>query len=363
MTNDTKLLEPDGQTRESTRDPLLHVDAIPQRALLRLLASSHRRGVVEPRLITSLARGFKGNVAMRLDRLSSLIASGTPTLKALGQVPHAIDASALMALDLAEQDGRLGAMYDVLLESCPGLSQQLRSSHESPEKELLRSTVGMFLAYLILTFLMVFVLPTFEKMFDEFGIELPRMLVILFAAKAYVPFVLLAFFLLVFAYCVWNSEVILWAFFSRFRPLAWEVRAVPSPIKLLSLLAIATESDRPLDAGIASLAQSHPNSRLRVQLKQVATRISRGQEAIPALAAERVLTQHEATALGMTRSTSARAWLLRWFAAKRWERSQIWAPLFARTLATFSTLFLGFIVAWTAIGVMMALVSLIAGLS
>ncbi len=344
-------------------DPMLHVDAVPQRALLRMLASSHRRGLIEPKLVASLASEYSGETARRIDQLASLMSQGVPVVEALGRTPSVLDPSTMMALHLAEKDGRVSEMYQTLLHSRPGLSQELGLSHESPENELIRSTVGIIFAFLILTFLTIFVMPTFSKMFEEFGLELPAFTLLLFVTAPYVPMMFLTFLVLVFVYCIFNFNAVLWTLLSRFRPLAWRQRLVPQRIKLLSLLAIAARSSESIDTGIAILADLHPNARIRVQLQKVMSRIRDGQNAFPALAAERLLAKKESAALTLTRSISARVWLLQWFAARRWERSQVWAPLFARTLSAISTLFLGLIVAWTAVGVMAALTSLIAGLT
>ena len=112
-----------------------------------------------------------------------------------------------------------------------------------------------------------------------------------------------------------------------------------------------------------ALAQSHPDDRIRMGLLAASKRMSDGQETFGALRAEKLISSRESTALALTDSSRAHAWMLRQFAMRRWEQAQGRRLWIARIASVVSTCFLGLIVSWTAIAVLMTLFSLIAGLA
>lgn len=342
---------------------LLDVGTVPERSLLRLLATAHGRNINTGELVAHLSCEFTGAPSERLRQLAMLLSRGVPVVYALWQVPDVLDASTVMALHLAETDDTLPEMYQSLLATTAEADRDLRAYERPPGSGLVRTFIGIAFAISVVSFMMLFILPTFEKMFQEFGLDLPGIMTALISASQYFPTLLFLVLIGIIVYSLFNLHSMTRPMLNRFRPMIWQKQLVPSNIKLLSLLSIASHSRRSLGDGIATLAAAHPVAATRQKLSRANSRVEVGEDAITALATEKVITSKELSSLSLTDSDAAQSWLFRWFAILRWNHSRIWAPLVATTLSTFATLFLAFITAWMAFAVMMTLMSLVSGLS
>ena len=118
---------------------------VKQRSLIRILALAHREHLDPQPLIKNLAKGHRGRYRRRLNRLYRRIASGTPILKALEQVPNAISDHDLLALQLGMNTGSLTTTYDRLIQS-----YGTRADHDSDN----RKNTQIYFASLSLIFLL-----------------------------------------------------------------------------------------------------------------------------------------------------------------------------------------------------------------
>jgi type II secretory pathway component PulF len=351
---------------QTTISELLQPASIPERALLRLLATSHDRQLNIGELVSHLSISTGGKAGKRLRQLAELLSQGVPVVDALRRVPDVLDASTVMALHLAETDGELADMYQQLLASDTSnhaaSHSEIQSIHR-PGSALFRSLFSIFFAMLIITFLMTFVIPTFEKMFDEFGLALPTLMTSLIVVSDILPSILLLMMIGIIVYLLFNANSMTRSFLNRFSPIVWQKQNVPSRINVLSLLAIACQSRLTLRKGIASLAAAHPVAMTRQRLARTNARIEGGEDPLKALASEQVISIREWSSLSLAKSADTQSWLFRWFATQRWTRSKVWEPLLATSVSTIATLFLGLVTAWCAIAVMMTLMSLVGGLA
>lgn len=362
------MIEPDQQpitipTPERFRGETLYAATVPERALLRLLAAAHERDLDAAEPVARLAQEFSDRHATLLSELSESLASGMSAVASLHATPGVLDPSVVLALEFAERDGALLPMYHALVANQAQSAHELRTNESTPGQEMIRSCVGVFFAMLVLTFLMRFVLPTFEKMFDEFGLTLPSLMVSLLALATYVPLMVLVVLLAFLLYLALSFTEIVRSVFYRTSPLTWTRQWIPANVRWLSLLSIASQTRLSLEQAVATLAEMPSAGRLKPKLQKAASRIAGGEEPFAVLRSERLLSASESSALALASPGSARVWLLRWFAVRRWRRSRFWTPFIARAISVVTTLFLSVIVAWTALGVMMALFELISGMS
>lgn len=345
------------------RDESLCVANMPERALLRLLATAHVRKLDAAELVHQLAGEYDQKYARRFLALASALSQSTSIVEGIRRAPDALSPAVVIALTLAEDSGTLTSTFHSLLLPDGAQRDELDASKESPEAELVRSTAGIIFAFMVLSFLALFIIPGFKTMFDEFGLYLPVSTRLLLAVAPYIPFVMLAILIIVAGYFVVNMTTIWRSWFSRLSPMAWRTQSSYPKSEILSLLAIVSELSRPIADGIARIADLHPGAKIKRRLTNSAARIECGEEPFASLAAERILTSRASAALALASSDSARAWLLRWFAARRWRFARVRTQVFAKSLSTLTTLFLGLVVAWTAIEVFLVLSSLVSGLS
>ena len=359
-----QVLRPD---RERSSAGMLHADSIPERALLQVLAMSDRHGLPASTMIAVLAREFPGDYGRSLMQVAAAISNGYSVVDALQQTPGVMDRSLLMALRLADESRALPEMYESLLTGSGNEETQVDSEWSNPLSELTQVGFGFLFAMLMITFLMLFIIPTFEQMFSEFGLELPApMLTLIAFCKWFANYwFVLAAIVIVLAIALSAGRMASVGVFltRRFNPLARGDGFVSPSASLISLLAVAARLGQPIASGVHTLARFSQRADTRRRLGKVDERIDRGEEPWHALASERLISPRDAQALVATDSGRAQAWLLDRSAAARQSRWVTRTRVVTSAMTFLCTLVLAFIVAWAAISVFMVLYSLVSSLS
>jgi type II secretory pathway component PulF len=344
-------------------DGMLPAASLPERALIRTLAIANRRHLDLVPLVQALAYEFPGNYGQRLMQLASALAAGVPVVDAVQQTGGVLDRSTVMALRLANDSARLPQMYDALLAARTATSEEAGTHGRSGGADFARIVAGFFFAWMILTFLMLFILPTFEFLFEEFGLTLPAGTLLLISMSKVIPLIFGLGILVVMAFLAVGGGAIRASIQRSLSPLAIVHPLVSSSRNLRSLLAIVAQSGRPIASGLLTLARHHHAPGTRARLTNACERIEQGQEPWGSLAAERLISQREALALSTSGSGRTQAWLLGWSVTARRNRSMNRTQIFAKTISFGCTFVFGFVIAWTVIFMFMPLVGLISGLS
>jgi type II secretory pathway component PulF len=346
---------------------MLYADSVPERALLQVLAMADRHNQPAPTLLAVLAREFPGDYGRGLMQLSATLSNGYSVVDALQQTPGIMDRSLVMALRLADQSRALPEMYESLLAGSGREETQSDSEWNNPLSELTQVGFGFLFAILMITFLMLFIIPTFEQMFAEFGLLLPAPMLWLIAFCRWFAsywFVLAAIGLVGAIVLSAGRFASLGVFLTRrFNPLARSEGLVSPSASLISLLAVAARLGQPIATGVHTLARYSQRPAARRRFGRVHERIEQGEEPWHSLAAEKLISRRDAQALITTDSGRAQAWLLDRSAAARQSRWLVRGRLATSTVTFLCTLALAFIVAWTAISVFMVLYSLVSSLS
>ncbi len=292
----------------SNNEPLFFQVTVPhERALVRVLSMSVRRRLNTAIMVERLAGEFSRGPGRASRQVARLLAERTPIVDALEQTPRALDPTAVLLLRLASETGTFPETLDSLIanDGQTDLADELRTT--SVENQLYQVAVGFMMAWLLITFLLTFIIPTFQKMFEEFGIDLPDSMLLLIAIGQYWPLMMilsLGFFVFLLAMGPLIFGRPAWAFgLGRRLP-----RAASD---LLSLLAIIIQSGRPLKSGIETLSRIHPVSRIRTHLVRASKSIDQGEDTWRALAAEKIIGPTEMAALQIADDKLAQAWLLR----------------------------------------------------
>ncbi|MEO9932536.1 type II secretion system F family protein [Rhodopirellula bahusiensis] len=348
---------------QNTPDGLLALSSIPQRALVRALLVAHQERTNPAKWVHLLAAEFGGPIGMRMNHLAMLLKAGTPVADALEQTPGILAPSGLMAIRLASETGTLSETYEALISDQGLESESTDSSWRNPRSEFTRVLIGFIVAWFILAFMMIFIMPTFEKMFDEFGLDLPpitrSLILVSHRGGEFFFFGIAILLMLVVGRLLFFGEKRP----HRFNPFRWHERFVPPSVNLLSLLAIVVGSGRPIASGLETLAKCHHVPQTRRRLAASCERVERGEDPWTTLANERILTSRESQALSVAGSSDVQAWLLQWLAESRFDRRSIRRHLLTRAVSLASLLLLAAVVAWVCIAIFLVLTSLIGALA
>ncbi len=287
--------------------------AIQQRSLLRVLAVAHRERLELAPLIDCLAEEHRGSYRRLLKRLALRLNSGVVLVDALEQTPDALDDDAVLALRFGSQSGSIQATFEMLL-----------SRDTAIENESNPSLTHVFGYWFVLACSIVFLLmimmtviaPTFKKMFEEFGLNLPTSLQTLIAicdgfARYSGLWILLG---IVIAGFFWSSASRRF-FKRRLAPLFMLPIAQMRRAELLKLLAIGIDSGRPLAGSLSTLARYHFDTRVRQRLLFARNEIEQGVESWQGLTEAELLTPQQSVAVATAPTNEVRAWILRQLAA------------------------------------------------
>jgi type II secretory pathway component PulF len=359
---------------ESTDVTALRASEPTERAVLRVLAIAHRHQISPVELLENLAKDLRNrNQRSKVKQLASAIRSGVQISEAIGQVPGVIQPTTCLALRLSNNDvfqkkgsrGQLAQTFRQLLDG-DELSGEDYANRSLGTSFLGTFTRTMFCLFLI-SFLMIFVMPTFEKMFVEFGLRLPAPTQWLFVISSW----LADYGALIFMIFFWIYVIQKIFKTPRFRAilserggrlLAWRKVVMPDVARLHTLLAIAMESNA-IERGIATLSVEYPKRSIRSKLARANQKIGLGASVWSALREHGLLSARETKSLASASSPETQVWLLRWSARERQDRKARWSGILRRSVSIFMTCLLAVVVGFTSVAVFMPLVSLISGLS
>lgn len=307
---------------------------------------THDRGIVgraTRRLMRALERGMPLDGAIQ--RFSAALPREAPAYVAAGEVIGA-EADALRELG-SHEDAELAALWRMLFDRTVYL------------------TAVVLMMIFTVTFLMIRILPEYEAIFADFGLQLPAITIVLVAMS--------------------NFAVQFWYLFAL--PLVWSVilafvcsilylcdLPVLNPLTdrlfrprltghVLRILALTAEHRHSLAPVLERLSEVFPAANVRRKLRPVAASVAGGADWRDALLRVRLIRASEHALLGTAQQAGNLPWALR-LVARRGERRIVY-----RWTAALHVLFpllvvaLGSAVGMVVVGMFVPLVQLVEGLS
>lgn len=275
-----------------------------QATFLALLHASLRESIPLAPMIRALSREYPGSYQMKLIQVAGLIDRGEDWLDAIEQTPGTLPDESVLALRIGQQSGIIHPTLEQLrIENASELIEQ--------EPQQWRSYLVYWFAVSlmivsILTAISYFIIPTFLKMLEEFGIKGQQNLLLYsryIAAPIRIALVLLCLGILL----NWSQTI-----------RSWLVRVlgirVSSPEQqhsaLLGILANVVEHGRPMAGALSTLAKYHPSTKIRASLLIARNEIEQGSEAWESLKSVGLLSEAQTTAIE-GQSKENQAWILR----------------------------------------------------
>lgn len=332
-----------------------------QKALLRILGVAAEERLEAAPLVAALSIEHRGRYRRRLRRLSQRLMSGTALADALEQTSGVLSDEDALAIRFGDQSGTLPAVLSQLVNRPAGAESRIMAR--------LRQ-IGFYTALtlaifaFILTFMMIKIIPSFQAIFVDFEMDLPRALVVLIVICNWASnyWFLFAIPLLVLLW-LWKSERSR-RFFRRtissrlLRPIA-QLRSAD----LLSLLAVNARAGRPLAGAMSTLARYHFDSKIRQKLLFVRNEMEQGADVWNSMATARLLTSQEARALASSTTTDSRAWTMERLADLRRGRVERRLDLYLSLLQPTVTLLMAAAVLFVAVACLSPLFGMVEALS
>lgn len=295
-----------------------------QRAVLGLMAVSHCHGLPLAPMLSRLAGETSGGFSSQAMYLAALVHSGEPPVDALRKTTLVLTPTVVKALGAARDDEKLDQLYHAVLQRSQEYGADLDFGNEDDGRFSHLIKRGLFVMATIL-FIMLKIVPEFQKMFQEFEVELPALMKL---AMSYCDLAAKFWFLgllVVIPVGIWMFRRQL----RRWNPVTWRQPIISKSARRRRILAIESR-----DAGQPPAQWDE-------------------------LAAQGVISKREARVLANTASGETRAWLLRWKANAMGESSKFRSSMVFNFVIWFGNIALALIVFVMCAAILSSLIQMI----
>ena len=298
-----------------------------QDALLWVLAVAADREMPLAPGVQALSGQVSGIFEVWTESLADLLRRGVSLPEALESLPKLVPRRSLLLIRTGWESGNLGL----------GLREAIET--RTKQQPVLRS-IGGRIAYLcwvvavglmIVAFVMYFIIPKFEAIFRDFGIELPEITILvirashLFIESSWLVVLALLGSLIYLLVGIFGAGDMSIPIFDRLFPRR-------HTILILRALAVVVSAGRPIAPALDSLARWYPTAWVRRSLGHANTDASQGVEWTEALYANGLLSSSDVGVLTSAQRAGNLAWALRELAEtgdRRWAyRLQAWTQIF-----------------------------------
>jgi type II secretory pathway component PulF len=316
--------------------------------------------------LKSLAAESSAPWSNRIHQLRVLLEQGQSLSEALTTTSGLLPDQSLIAIRIGEETGTL---KQVLAEEAHRLMKQ--SDNASPIQASLPATLGWFfsvgnVALSVVGFIMIFIIPKFKKIFEDFNTDLPIITKQL---------ILMSDWLLNFWYLI-ILPMFTVVCFGAFYLLHWRIQSLSkgrtafaeyfprywSPL-ILRLLSITVAAGRSLGDSLHSILRELQPGAAATKLSAVRMRMSAGDNCWDSLNKEGFLKKREVAFLDAANRTNHLDWGLLHLARTIERSRRKWGQIATNLLQPVIVLSAGFAVAFICIALFLPLVKLLNDLS
>jgi protein transport protein HofC len=305
------------------------------------------------------ARAFGGlcgrGYRREMQALAYLLESGVETPRAIISVPGLLPRGAASLVAVGAQQG---ALASGVVEAQAAFANARRYRGNIIDKLMyLFALVASMNS--IVGFILYFILPKFEAIFADFGVDLPGITVFIIKASHFIVGtlgwgVLAAFAILV----VYGLARLLGFRLSRLPLLSWFSRRLDTA-SLLRSLAITVDQGRSIPEGLAAFESSYAVKRIGRQAERARVRIEQGEGWLDALRARGLISRGDASVLEPAQRAGNLAWALRAVAGSLERRHWYRLAVFAQLLLPMIVVAIGSLIGFLVIGFFLPLLQLI----
>ena len=347
-------------------DEILESTNIHQQTLVRMLAVASEHNLNAANLLEDLSVEMKSATARDIPLVVSDLRSGTPVESALAAVPGVVPESVVMALDVAQSQGLQKPLNQALLS----IGNRRNEIDHQEDTTVVSKLIGLFQRYVfticILTFMMLFIIPQFKDMFEEFGIDMPISMELLvelsdlFTKLWFVP----ASFILAFGlFLVLKRPHLFVSYFIRWIPNRWQQPVLTkSARKDRSFAWVVRANDDSIDAAIRFVSSNGIGVKTKKRIA-AAKKIESGTEVLDALTTERVISKRASDVVSKASSSESASWLLRRMSGVKELKRHYRNLAGVRLLIWVGDFILMVVAGLTAISIFQCLITIIQGLT
>jgi type II secretory pathway component PulF len=274
--------------------------------LLQLIQSSLFAKADLAPLLAAYAEEQRGFARFRIRKFAGRVQQSS-LIDALEQTPDVLPDDAVLAIRLGSQMGTLRESLEMLITT---YQQKVASQSKESRGWTAYAVTSGLIILLILAFINSKIIPTFYKMWEEFGIDLDSRLLMV---KRFNDFIasgggLLIFFLLLLVAAFWSGT--LRRLISRFLPMLRPDQGLKIKSSLLRMIALNIEHGKPMSGMLSTMAKYHYNRKARHNLLVARNEMDHGTEQWESLKGTGLLSVGQAKAIVECKDSRSRAWIM-----------------------------------------------------
>ena len=348
-------------------DEITETTSIHQQAIVRMLAVASEHDLNAANLLQDLGVELKSAAARRLPFVVEDLQAGMSAEEALARTPGVVPQSTAIALAVAQSKGLQKPLNYALLNTTGKreLEDVGVDDFEAMDQVIKLAQKYIFVVS-IFTFMMLFIIPQFKQMFEEFGVELPfsMQLLIEISNKLVQFWFLLPLIMIVIGiYFIIKHPRFFTTYITRWIPSRWNQPVLTKQVeKELSLAwVVQTNNDLPKPA----MQFLSGNGIATEELGRVAAteKSNASSEVLQALTTKRVMTQRASTVVSTASSSESTAWILRAMSKEDQTNRRRRGLASLRIVVWIGEFFVMFISAWAAYAIFQSLILIIEGLT
>jgi len=346
---------------DQTVNELFQSCAPRQRALLSVLAIADRYSLDPAPIVVGLATESTSSYGFKAKQLAEKLTEGVEPDVALDDLPGLLPPTGVLALKIAREKGTLRAFYSAVLDRTQTIGFPVSSDDDNDFSKLSRLAAKALTIAFFLGFIMLKIIPEFQKMLQEFAVETPILLKLLMSTCDRLVTYWFVFALILIALLPLGFPAIR-RYFRHWNPFTWRQPELSPTTTRRRSLAMAAQSGSSLSASIKWILECVPLKRTFKRLEKAQEKIKNGDENWESLAAAKIISKREAKALTISGTPQTQAWLLRWSASNRQNRQTTRSAAGTRLFVTVVNIGLGLLVVLAAVGIFTTLIAIMESL-
>jgi protein transport protein HofC len=332
-----------------------------QQGFLWMLAMAAEKKIPLAPAVEAYAEEVGGYYGSRADEFAILLNEGVPLPQALGRVPLLVPRQHYPIICTAFEGGTL--------------AQGLREAAAAQEmrQDLWGSLAGKFLyiAFMlwagtgVLTFVMIKIVPAYEKIFKDFGTHLPAITIgLMGVSRWFLNYWYLGLPLYVIFLVLCGYSLMKYVGLSLFElPGVGRLLRRKHAAAIMDSLAMTVEQRRTIDAGIRTLSQTYPSGPVRVKLSLSLAEVLSGAPWGESLRRRGLIRQSDAVVLQAAERAGNLSWALRELADSNRRRLTNRLNVLVQTMFPPVVLCFGAMVMFIVVALFMPLIALIRSMS
>jgi len=332
------------------------------RALLSSIAVAAEKGIPLPEAVLAFADEMNSASARRALWLVQALQQGVPLDQALSYGWIKCSTSARMAVRIGSSLGALGPALRNQAEAAEGLETLVRPMFT----RWIYLLTLLLSAETVVAFLMIWIVPVFDKMFGEFGLELPALTRSLISLSRWVvdfAWIPLAFFTMAATFACLAGIASYVGWLPRNAPLVNRMFRRYDGAIVLRSLALAIRRGQPLHGSLRLMADIYPLGIVRTWLNKASTAVEGGQDWCDALRKVRLIDRTDAVVLRAAQGAGNLPWALDEMAESLLRREIFRWQAWYNIVSPAVVLLMGGFVGYICVSLFIPLVNMIKGLA